>query len=58
MLQCQPICYICTRRGYHSRDCKGKRTCFRCKGGHHASIYEEDKDSSRQQTNNDKSNDS
>ena len=56
MLQCQWRCYICTKRGHHSRDCKSKRTCFRCKGRHHTSICERDKDSSRQQTNNDKSN--
>ena len=58
MLQCQSRCYICTKRGHHSRDCKSKRTYFRCKGRHHTSICERDKDTSRQQTNNDKSNDS
>ena len=58
MLQGQSRCYICTKRGHHSRDCKSKRICFRCKGRHHTSLCERDKDSSRQQTNNDKSNDS
>ena len=58
MLQCQSRCYICTKRGHHSRDCKSKRTCFRCKGEPHTSICERDKNSSRQQTNNDKRNDS
>ena len=57
MLQCQSRCYICSKRGNHSGDCKSKKTCFRCIG-QHASICERDKDSSRQQTNNDKSNDS
>ena len=37
---------------------KSKRTCFWCKGWHHTSICERDKDSSGQQTNNGKSNDS
>ena len=46
------------QRGHHSRDCKSKKTCFRCKGRHHASICERDKNSSRKQTNNDQSNDS
>ena len=58
MLQCQSRCYICTKRRHHSRDCKSKRTCFRCKGRHYTSICERDKDSLRQQTNNNKSNDS
>ena len=58
MPQCQSRCYICTKRGYRSKDCKSKRTCFRCIGRHHTSICERDKDSSRQQTNNDKSSDS
>ena len=58
MLQCQSRCYICTKRGHHSRDCKSKRTCFQCKGRHHKSICERDKDSSRKQTNYNKSNDS
>ena len=58
MLQCQSRCYICTKRGHQSRDCKSKRTCFRCKGRHHTSTCERDKGSSRQQTNNNKSNDS
>ena len=58
MLQCQSRCYICTKRGHHSRSCKSKGTCFRCKGRHHTNICEKDKDSSRQQTNNDQSNDS
>ena len=55
MLQCQSRCYICTKRGHQSRDCKSKRTCFRCKGRHHTSICERDQDNSRQQTNNYKS---
>ena len=58
MLQCQSRCHICTKRGYHSRNCKSKETCFRCKGRHHTSICERNKNSSRQHTNNDKSNDS
>ena len=58
MLQCQSRCHICTKKDHHSRDCKSKRTCFRCKGRHHTGICERDKNSSRQQTNNDKSNDS
>ena len=58
MLQCQSRCYICTKRGHQSRDCKSKRTCFRCKGRHHTSICERDKGSSRQQTKNDKSSNS
>ena len=58
MLQCQSVCYIRTKRGHHSRSCKSKGTCFRCKGRHHTNICEKDKDSSRQQTNNDQSNDS
>ena len=55
MLQCQSRCYICTKRGHHSRDCKSKGTCFRCKGRHHTSICERDKNSLRQHTNNDES---
>ena len=55
ILQCQSRC---TKIGHHSTDCKSKRTCFQCKGQHHTSICERDKNSSRQQTNNDKSNDS
>ena len=58
MLQCESRCYICTKREHHSRDCKSKRTCFQCKGRHHTSICERDKDSSRKQTNYNKSNDS
>ena len=58
MLKSQSRCYICTKRGYQSRDCKSKRPCLRCKGRHHTSICERNKDCSRQQTNNDKSSDS
>ena len=56
MLQCQSRCYICTKRGHHSRDCKSKRMRFRCKRRYHPSICE--RDSSRHQTSFDKSNDS
>ena len=50
--------HLYDKRGHYSRDCKGKRTCFQCKGRHHTSICERDENSSRQKTNNDKSNDS
>lgn len=38
MLKRDNRCFVCTRTGYLSKDCRSRRTCFNCSGHHHTSI--------------------
>ena len=41
LLKSQSRCFLCTRKGHNMRECRSKKSCFRCNSRHHTSLCDQ-----------------